>query len=353
MSTERCTRAWQAEALEDGRLGDADAASFRRHLATCGACRGEVDALAQLQAAAARLPELSSTPLEHRRLRQELLRRAHAAGAQAPRAPKLLWLTAGAVALAAAVAVVAWPHPVMSPAPQPRAMPLPRAAPEYVATTSSDAVVRTLDGGAALRLSLERGELGLTVSPLRSDQRFIVQLPDGELEIKGTRFTVAADGARTTSVRVFEGRVALRLRDHSPLLLNAGDSFPAPVSTPAVIQPPPASTPLPAKRAAEPQAPEAPEAIADPALTERPPPESTFARAMTAFQAGDFGHADTLFEQFEREQPSDSRVEDALFLRAVARARRGDEAGARAIARAYLERFPNGLRKPDAERLAR
>jgi TolA-binding protein len=74
---------------------------------------------------------------------------------------------------------------------------------------------------------------------------------------------------------------------------------------------------------------------------------------MTAFTAGDFGHADALFEQFEREHPRDSRIEDALFLRAVARARRGDDAGARAIARDYLARFPNGLRITDAERLAR
>ena len=72
---------------------------------------------------------------------------------------------------------------------------------------------------------------------------------------------------------------------------------------------------------------------------------------MAAFSAGDFGKAERLFTAFERAHPADARVEDATFLRAVARARRGDVATARAIARDYLRRYPKGLRRAEAERL--
>jgi TolA-binding protein len=78
-----------------------------------------------------------------------------------------------------------------------------------------------------------------------------------------------------------------------------------------------------------------------------------FARAMAAFSAGDYGQAERLFQDFERRHPDDARQEDSTFLRAVARARRGDAEGARATARQYLERYPNGLRAPEAEQLAR
>lgn len=74
---------------------------------------------------------------------------------------------------------------------------------------------------------------------------------------------------------------------------------------------------------------------------------------MAAFGAGDYGQAEQLFRDFERHHPGDTRQEDSTFLRAVARARRGDAEGARAAARQYLDRYPNGLRAPEAQRIAR
>jgi len=78
-----------------------------------------------------------------------------------------------------------------------------------------------------------------------------------------------------------------------------------------------------------------------------------FAKAMAAFTAGDYGSAQALFAAFEREHGSDDRVEDALFLRAVAHARRGDRSASRAAATEYLKRYPNGLRRREAEELTR
>jgi TolA-binding protein len=78
-----------------------------------------------------------------------------------------------------------------------------------------------------------------------------------------------------------------------------------------------------------------------------------FALAMAAFSAGDYGRAERLFLAFGQDHPADARVEDATFLIAVARSRRGDVDGAGKIARQYLQRYPSGLRRVEAERLAR
>jgi TolA-binding protein len=91
-----------------------------------------------------------------------------------------------------------------------------------------------------------------------------------------------------------------------------------------------------------------------PPLMEDPPRAgAAFAKAMAAFTAGDYASAQALFAAFEREHGDDDRVEDALFLRAVAHARRGDLAESRATASEYLKRYPSGLRKREAEQLAR
>lgn len=357
MSSTGCTRAWQAEAAEDDRLSKADLASFERHAATCEVCTQEIAAFAELKQLGRKLPVLTSTPLERRRLRNELLRRAHGDHERAPRR-SLGWLLAGAVALAAAggVAFFLTSH-ASDPPPAARA---PSIEPTYRAIAASDTAWSTHQRGRDLRLVLRRGRLELAVDPLRADQRFIVELPDGELEVKGTRFVIEADGGRTLGVRVLEGRVMLRLRERASALLVAGDAYAAPSSQavpPAdaaapdeAAMPRQASKPARTARASSRDAsvPEAPAAAVVPT-----PTASAFTQAMSAFSAGDYGRADELFAGFAREHPDDARVEDALFLRAVARSRRGDASGARAIARQYLERFPNGLRRDDAERLAR
>jgi outer membrane protein assembly factor BamD (BamD/ComL family) len=72
---------------------------------------------------------------------------------------------------------------------------------------------------------------------------------------------------------------------------------------------------------------------------------------MTAFQRGSYAESDRLFSAFRGRHPRDARNEDAAFLRAVARSRLGDTAGAAAFAAEYLRAFPGGLRRAEAERL--
>ncbi|HMI93246.1 MAG TPA: hypothetical protein VK509_17870, partial [Polyangiales bacterium] len=234
-----------------------------------------------------------------------------------------------------------------------------RGLPSFRLTASRGASWRTLQRGATLKLGASHGHFELAVEALRAGQRFLVELPDGELEVIGTRFTLDVEPARTLAVRVSEGHVALRLRARAALTLSAGEAWSAEPQATVIAAGAPRET-----RATddEPRQHEQPAARERSTLRSRGPasePASalgdagrSFAAAMAAFSAGDYAHANRLFAEFEHAHPADARVEDAAFLRAVAHARRGDSDASRAAAREYLRRYPNGLRRAEAERLA-
>jgi TolA-binding protein len=237
--------------------------------------------------------------------------------------------------------------------------------PTYQIAASEGASWRTLERSERLRLAIMRGRFELSVDKLRSDQRFVLELPDGELEVVGTRFVVATDGERTLDVRVMEGRVALRLRAQPARELSAGQAWTSAPETAASSPATPLSTAVtkheqPQVRSVRTQheatrghGPISPAAAYGHAAHPKPSPGHAFAAAVAAFSAGDYGRAETLLRAFERDHPEDARVEDALFLRAIAYARQGDENQRRELASEYLKRFPRGLRRLEAERLAR
>jgi ferric-dicitrate binding protein FerR (iron transport regulator) len=395
-----CSRAWQAEAALDGRLSRLDTESFERHAAACEICAHEVRSLETLREVGQRLPILTSTPLEQRRLRQSVLRAANDLAIHPGRGRPKYPLAVGAVVAVAVVLLVFWLR-----APGEREPALVAAAPSFQLHVSQGAAWTPLSRQATVRLRFDRGWFEVSVDKLRPGQRFIVELPEGELEVKGTRFIVEVHGKKTERVRVHEGRVVLRLRGEPPMLLETGDTWPmvpasripeassqkapsrpepasatppaSPSSArsgasprreapPAAASPkPPAASPRPPAASPKPPAasPKPPAAGEEPPAVSSEPPAAptdsaapardTFAKAMSAFSAGDFGKAETLFVEFERAHPADGRVEDATYLRAVALARRGDAAAARAIAGEYLRRYPNGFRRAEAERLLR
>jgi hypothetical protein len=369
MKPPACAHAWQAEALEDGRLSGAERASFERHASSCAECASELRALVRLRQGAEWLPASSPTPLERRRQRQALLRRASELCQRAPVQPRRRTFAAFVLSgvLMAAVGIGFGLRASRSGSETSAAL----AAPTYRLDASPGASWQTIEAGAALRLRLRSGSFMLDVDKLTAVQRFVLELPDGELEVVGTHFGVRVEPEGTRRVEVTEGRVALRLRDALPISLGAGESWTTEREAARVAAPPsvpaaePTSTPAPAAAApsersrarARPTAlPETKRAL-EPPSGEQAATAGThnddFARAMAAFGAGDYGQAERLFHDFERRHAEDARQEDSTFLRAVARARRGDAAGARATARQYLERYPNGLRAPEAERLAR
>ncbi|MEO0055857.1 MAG: hypothetical protein RLZZ50_1804 [Verrucomicrobiota bacterium] len=367
MKRPACTRAWQAEALEDGRLSGAERTSFELHAASCAECASELRAFVRLRQSAERLPASTPTPLEHRRQRQALLRRASELCQRAPvqsRRRTFAFVLSGAFLAAVCIGfgLRAWRSGSEASA--------ALAAPTYRLDASPGASWQTLEAGAALRLRVGSGSFLLAVDKLTAVQRFVLELPDGELEVIGTHFGVRVEPEGTRRVEVTEGRVALRLRDALPISLGAGESWTAEREAARAAAPPPVpAVELPSTQAPAAAAPSE-RSLARARQTALPgtkralePPSGEqaataarnddFARAMAAFGAGDYGQAERLFQDFERRHAEDARQEDSTFLRAVARARRGDAAGARATARQYLERYPNGLRAPEAERLAR
>jgi hypothetical protein len=359
-----CTRSWQAEAAEDRRLSDADRASFERHVATCAECERAVRELLSLRKLAARTVAAPSAPLEHRRARNELLRRANELTLRAPRGAPWRSLAVAAALAALSVAVLVGLR-LRRSAPDP-AMPL--GEPSYELVTSAGADWRPLERGPRFKLSARRGRFELSVRHLAPGQRFVLVLPDGELEVQGTRFVVEVDGGRTLAVSVTEGRVALRVRERGGalLVLGAGERFssePLPAPPAASAPPPPPGTSsavVAAAPAASDPAPATPfdgTAAAAGSGGREAGAESAggaeFKRAMTAFSSGNYGEAEKRFQAFAARHPGDPRAEDATFLSAVASARRGDPDGARALAQAYLARYPHGLRRREAERLAK
>jgi hypothetical protein len=354
MTREPCKRSWEVEALEDGRLLDADRASFERHARTCDECARAVARLHELGAVLRDLPTPEHSDLERRRARARLL--AAASGRLVRDGRRRLRWTAFALAPALFALIVLFVvrrdarHPESVAAESPPAATVPAPPPVFEVMTVEHADFTSEREDSVSRVTLRTGAASFHVEQVEPGARFLVQLPDGEVEVRGTRFVVDVADGQTRSVEVSEGSVAVRLTGFEGTLhagerwSRAGAGAPAASAGAPTAEPPAAASrafaaPLPSTAAAPPRLP--------------PLPGPRFADAMGAFNAGDYGAAERLFAVFLREFPSDSRAQDAMFLIADARARRGDTAGARQAARAYLERFPEGLRAPAAARLAR
>jgi len=98
--------------------------------------------------------------------------------------------------------------------------------PKFRISNIENALFRSKVEGETVRSSLSRGIAAFHVERLGPRQRFLLTLPDGDLEVRGTRFVVIIDGEKTKQVDVAEGVVALRLRGHDEILLSAGDRWP-------------------------------------------------------------------------------------------------------------------------------
>jgi hypothetical protein len=347
MSVAVCPRLFEAEAMRDGRLVGDERASFERHIAMCPVCAREVralEALAETLCAAPRHDEADE--LHVRRERTRLL----AAFDQAlvvperHRPPLLLLGMAAAAALVVCLAVLWRVRPALPDAP----------ASSAVVHADAAAVWSKRREGDRDEVVLERGALWIHVHHAAVGGRFVVALPDGELEDIGTTFTVSAEDGRTKSVTVEEGRVLLRLRDRPPVTLASGDTWvaDAPARTARGIasgSSEPALSGASARegRGAPRRSPEpaGPNPAADPA--------ADFRAAMNALDIGNNREAAARFEGFLQSHPRDARAEDAAYLRVIALQRAGDHGEMQDAARGYLRLYPDGFRHAEVDRLAR
>jgi hypothetical protein len=115
-----------------------------------------------------------------------------------------------------------------------------------------------IDGPARLRLGgtaravevrLDAGTLAAAVAHRLAGETFAVATPDLHVEVRGTKFAVVA-AATGSSVRVSEGRVAVRFADGSERPVAAGES----ASWPIPAAPPPSEAPAASATAVSPNA---------------------------------------------------------------------------------------------------
>ena len=358
-----CAQLWKTEAIEDGRLQGESAIAYRRHLLTCAECRREASVIDSLRTRARAQVDVPGDELSRRRLRAEVLRRANgeAIGRKRP-GRKYPTLLAAALALSLVTVFLIRRTHNRAPATLTVTSAVTAAkdsAPSYEVTDVAGASWRIAVEAPTTIIDLRAGRASFHVEHLPPGQRFLVELPDGELEVRGTRFVVALGDGRTDEVFVSEGVVALRLSGAPERVLTAGQNWrrqTEPALSPVLAAVPTAPATMSANAPTPKPKPALDPSSCVPSSTEArptPPAPSAFGEAMQAFSSGAYAVADRGFADFMAQSPADARCEDAAFLRAVAHARLGDHKGAAALAKEYLARYPSGLRREEAERLAK
>jgi TolA-binding protein len=357
MTRIECARAWQIDALREGRLGSQDAESFERHRRACATCAARVVADARLGELGRASPRDGPTELELRRLRARVMRDAVVTDV----GEKKHVLSYAAV-LALALTVISFAVWIVARHGTARVRlaasttaPIPSAAVGGQDEPFAGSVVPASDSAwtqtrvaRVERVHLDAGTLMIHVRPQQSGERFLVGLPDGEIEVRGTTFAVTVSGGATTRVRVDEGTVELRLAGQSPRVLVANDVWPT--------APPIAS--LPARRAsvltprvvghaasAPPGTAIGADQVSDASYL-ADDGTARYASAIDLLRAGKYDEAASAFHAFEA-RPRATQAEDASFLEAVALARAGRLDAAALVAEHHLESFPQSFHRKE------
>ncbi len=305
------------------------------HLESCASCRAawqELDAALQF---ARELPVDVPSSSHREEVRTALLAMPLPIAIQPRRRRRVSFVVGLSVGLGlAAIAAAAVAIVVVTPrAPEHAAhgtiYPHARAV---VATTSQppDEVARLTDG-----------TIDIEVSPLAPGERFRVVVGDGEVEVRGTAFSVTADRDRLVAVAVVHGRVEVRPAGKPTTVLHGGESWHPTEVAAAVVTPPvaidpalaaaPAAAPTPApspSRVAV-RRPIPPPAIAPPRPSPpapqqpapRPADELAYDAAWAALRSGDFRSAADAFGRGLAFAPDGALADDARYWRAVALAR--------------------------------
>lgn len=168
-------------------------------------------------------------------------------------------------------------------------------------------VLSTSVAGAVLRV--DGGSAHFSIKPL-AGKRFRVQTAQMEVEVVGTRFTVAVDSS-CSRVSVDRGRVLVKSRQGASWSLTAGSGR---------------------TLCSEPTRPEV--------LT---PEEQLIHRALTLLASdAELNRAESLLEQYLKEFPAGSFIQEAHYQLVFALARLGRTEEAHEHGRRFLRRFPDG-----------
>jgi TolA-binding protein len=312
------------------------------HVATCERCRAAQEALRLAIARARELP--ARVPAGDRRdeVRAGLL----AAAALEPvparaRASSVVGLVAvGAAALLALRLGLQAPEP-------------PRS--HVVLRAGEGARYELASPPPSELIRLWEGRLDLDVQPLGPRDRVRVQVGDGEVEVRGTRFQVIARGDRLDGVEVTHGRVEVR-RSGAPIaVLGAGEAWHAPVpaaSPPLAPSPPSSAATAPeGARAERTHEPRARRRAADTGVERALRPtrqEVLYDDAWDALRARRFDAAAKGFAHVLAESQSGPLADEASFWRATALARGGESAAAIDAFRQLMAAYPRSPRRGEA-----
>ncbi|MET0594235.1 MAG: hypothetical protein ABW133_16150 [Polyangiaceae bacterium] len=107
-------------------------------------------------------------------------------------------------------------------------------APHYKIYNLDNALFESKVEGTTVRASMSRGLASFHVDPLNAEQRFLLTLPDGELEVRGTSFVVSIANGKTQQIDVNAGAVALKLQGKDEIVLSAGQRWPSATGKPSV-----------------------------------------------------------------------------------------------------------------------
>jgi hypothetical protein len=342
MSRRECPRGWEHDAVREERLGAADAASFWRHVKACSDCAAGVARDERLRALGKAWLAEGPSSLDVRRLRARILRdvaNAPAEGAGRGRALAIGLLAAAIAVPALAMALRRPPPPVSGVAGQETG---PASSVAALAVRAEASFAGTIVAAPDVRWSRTRedevervyltaGTLGVHVRPQLASERFLVELPDGQLEVRGTTFQVVVTDGATSYVHVDEGVVELRLRGSEARRLGTGDSWPEaqpPATAAGSTQPRRAGTGRSSARAQD--------------------TDDGYAEAMRLLQDGRAEDAATLFHAYAVAHAGASQAEDASFLEALALARAGRRDAAGLAAERHLASYPRSFHAKDA-----
>jgi hypothetical protein len=352
MKQRGCDRLWEVDALREGRLGVKDAASFQRHLAACAECRQRLAKDEHLRELALALPIAEPTELELRRLRSRVL--SDVATGAAPRSPRpwpiFAFLTMLVVAGSGGWLFLSRHSPPLAAGLVPRAhatdTPVVSApsTPQSLAgsvTAIAPAHWTQLREDSIERVTLDDGAIRVHVRPQQPAERFLVVLPDGELEVRGTTFDVSVTHGATTRIHVDEGVVELRLAQVGPIRLDAGATWAAP---------PPAG-PVAVAPTAAPASERRPAAGGSPAPATLQEAARAYADAVRLLQGGRSEDAASAFHALVLASPHTPEAEDASYLEAVALARMGRGDAAALAAEHHLASFPESFHRKEASML--
>jgi hypothetical protein len=297
MSLPRCDRSTLVEAMFDGRLGPSEHASTERHLNSCVPCADLLRDLISLQETL-RSSSRPVLPLEHQRARLALLRRTAGPSAAKRRPAALL------VAVLATLPLAVWASASsVSPLRAWFTVPAPVAqtAPVMSEIAHKPALREPMPASSSAASSTVTGDPSVAAASAASD------VPPTLPDQPRTPPPRAARGLVSAPTPSSVGRARDESRGQRATATSSADSSQA---------------------------------------------SQDFAAAMKALSRGDFSASASKLESFVSSHPSDARVEDAVYLQAIAFERAGRLPDAKAAARHYLAAYPDGAHRAQVARIA-